>query len=91
MSILLLQIQSSTIKTAIVIKDGKTSSFDFLGHTFMLRAVKSKIEEYFTRINSTISNNAKKKIVEKINSWDVNQWVGWALLADKINPIIRGG
>ena len=68
--------------------------FDFLGHTFRPRAVKSKIGEYFTGFNPAMSNNAKKKICEKINSWDVNQWVGWALtledIADKINPIIRG-
>lgn len=50
--------------------------FDFLGHTFRPRAVKSKIGEYFTGFNPAMSNKAKKKICEKINSWDVNQWVG---------------
>ena len=67
--------------------------FDFLGHTFRPRAVKSKIGQYFTGFNPGMNNNAKKEIYEKINSWGVNQWVGWALsrenIADKINPIIR--
>lgn len=68
--------------------------FDFLGHTFRPRAIKSRAGEYFTGFNPAISNKALRKICEKIREWDVNQWVGWSLslkdIAEKINPIVRG-
>lgn len=71
-----------------------TIQFDFLGHTFRPRAVKSAVGRYFTGFNPAISAKALKRISETIRSWDVAQWVGWGItleeIAAKLNPVIRG-
>lgn len=68
--------------------------FDFLGHTFRPRPVKSQLGVYFTGFNPAMSSKAQHRICEVIRSWDINQWVGWGLnlkdIAAKINPVLRG-
>ena len=67
-------------------------SFDFLGHTFKPRSVKSKAGEYFTGFNPAISRSAQVKMGQVMRNWKLQSWVNRDLtsIAEGINPVIQG-
>jgi RNA-directed DNA polymerase len=70
----------------------KNVSFDFLGHTFKPRSVRSKSGEYFTGFNPAISKSSQVKIGRTMRNWRLQSWVNndLAIIARRINPIIQG-
>jgi RNA-directed DNA polymerase len=68
--------------------------FDFLGYTFRPRKLKSYQGKYFTGFNPAISNKSKKRICDKIRTWNPRHWIlaSFTLedIARELNPIIQG-
>jgi group II intron reverse transcriptase/maturase len=87
-------------KTTIVYcKDGRRkgghdhTSFDFLGYTFRARAARGAEGKTFTGFLPAIGDEAKKKIRQRVRSWNLTTyWVNRSLeeIAAFANPIVRG-
>ena len=57
-------------------KDNHEISFDFLGHTFRSRKVKSKHGKVFTGFTPGISQKSKKHINDTIRGWKLTPMKG---------------
>ncbi len=67
-------------------------SFDFLGYTFRPRRSKNKWGKYFINFTPAVSNEAAKKMRQKIRRWQVQQRSDKSLddISHMFNPALRG-
>lgn len=66
--------------------------FDFLGFTFQLRLVKSKVGKYFVSFTPAISKKSANAIRQKMREWKLQLKCNRTIneIANWINPAIRG-
>ena len=66
--------------------------FDFLGHTFKPRSVRSRAGEYFTGFNPAVSRSAQVRMSRTMRHWKLESWVHRDLysIAEGINAVIQG-
>ena len=86
-------------KTKIVYcKDGNRrgryehTAFTFLGYTFRARPARDRGGNVFTAFLPAISKEALKRLSRAVRGWRLHRRteLGWADLAERINPIVRG-
>jgi group II intron reverse transcriptase/maturase len=86
-------------KTRIVYcRDGKRrasyehTEFTFLGFTFRQRGMRDKNGKQFSSFSPAISKDALKRVSAEVRSWRLHNrtGLGFAEVARRINPIVRG-
>jgi group II intron reverse transcriptase/maturase len=72
--------------------DYERTAFTFLGFTFRTRTARSKHGKLFASFQPAISTDAQKRISRQIRRWRLHRWIGlgFAEVAQQINPIVRG-